>query len=169
MAPKSSRTNRDGNNYEQEEHADAGASEVQLAICNNLKIGDYVVIRGRPCKIVEKTTSKTGKHGSCKAHITALDIFTHKKLECLVNSTANCEVPVITKADYQLIDVQEEDYLSLMNSVGETRADLKLPSELILRERIQSLYDEGKSVLLSVIKAMGEEGIVSAKEIQDTF
>jgi translation elongation factor P/translation initiation factor 5A len=32
--------------------------------------------QNRPCKIVEMSTSKTGKHGHAKVHMVALDIFT---------------------------------------------------------------------------------------------
>lgn len=35
-----------------------------------LKVGDFVLIRGRPCKIIAISKSKTGKHGSSKIHVT---------------------------------------------------------------------------------------------------
>ena len=48
----------------------------------NLKKGDYVLAKDQfPCKVIEMTTSKTGKHGHAKAHITCIDIFTDKKYE----------------------------------------------------------------------------------------
>ena len=46
-----------------------------------IKKGMYILIKDNPCKVVEVTTSKTGKHGHAKAHITAIDIFTGKKYE----------------------------------------------------------------------------------------
>ena len=30
---------------------------------------------GRPCKIVEMSTSKTGKHGHAKVHLVAIDVW----------------------------------------------------------------------------------------------
>ena len=36
-------------------------------------------LKEKPCKIIEITTSKTGKHGHAKANITGIDIFTGKK------------------------------------------------------------------------------------------
>ena len=33
----------------------------------SLKAGSYVIIDGEPCRIVEMTKSKPGKHGSAKA------------------------------------------------------------------------------------------------------
>lgn len=41
-----------------------------------IKDGDHVHFQNRPCKIVEMSTSKTGKHGHAKVHMVALDIFT---------------------------------------------------------------------------------------------
>src|SRR5688572_6989211 len=44
-----------------------------------LREGRYVLIDDFPCKIVSIDTSKPGKHGSAKANITAIDIFTGTK------------------------------------------------------------------------------------------
>ena len=35
--------------------------------------------QGRPCKVSDVTSSKTGKHGHAKCHFVAIDIFTGKK------------------------------------------------------------------------------------------
>ena len=37
---------------------------------------ECLLCQNRPCKIVEMSTSKTGKHGHAKVHLVALDIFT---------------------------------------------------------------------------------------------
>jgi translation initiation factor 5A len=71
--------------------------------CSALRKSGHVVIKNRPCKIVEMTTSKTGKHGHAKVHLVAIDIFTNKKLEELCPSTHNMNVPNVSRREFQLV------------------------------------------------------------------
>ncbi|KAK3743407.1 hypothetical protein QZH41_011536, partial [Actinostola sp. cb2023] len=80
---------------------DSGAAKTYPNQASALRKNGYVVIKGRPCKIVEMSTSKTGKHGHAKIHFVALDIFTQKKYEDLCPSTHNMEVPHVKRTDYQ--------------------------------------------------------------------
>ncbi|KAL1970681.1 hypothetical protein VTN77DRAFT_4325 [Rasamsonia byssochlamydoides] len=146
------------------ESADAGASATYPVQCSALRKGGYVVIKGRPCKIVEMSTSKTGKHGHAKVHLVALDIFTNKKLEDLSPSTHNMDVPNVTRREFQLLDVTDDGFLSLMDDNGNTKDDVKLP-EGEVGEKIQKLFvEEGKDTNVVVMAAMGEEVAVDAKE-----
>lgn len=74
--------------------------------CSALRKGGHVVIKGRPCKIVDMSTSKTGKHGHAKVHLVAIDIFTNKKLEDLCPSTHNMDVPNVTNDTYELVSMR---------------------------------------------------------------
>lgn len=130
--------------------------------CSALRKNGHVVIKNRPCKIVEMSTSKTGKHGHAKVHLVAIDIFTNKKLEDLSPSTHNMDVPVVKRNEYQLINI-DDDYLSLMTTDGDTKDDVKVP-EGELGEKIQAAWEEGKDLNVTIISAMGEEAAISFKE-----
>jgi translation initiation factor 5A len=87
------------------------------------------MIKGRPCKVVSFSTAKTGKHGSAKAMVTGIDIFTASKYECTFSTSDNVDAPLQTKIEYTLINIDDEGFCSLMTENGDIKEDLKLPTE----------------------------------------
>ncbi|CEL09052.1 Putative Eukaryotic translation initiation factor 5A-2 (Broad) [Aspergillus calidoustus] len=132
--------------------------------CSALRKNGFVVIKGRPCKIVDMSTSKTGKHGHAKVHLVAIDIFTGKKLEELCPSTHNMDVPNVTRREYQLLDVTDDGFLSLMDDNGGTKDDVKVPDGEV-GDRINKMFtDEGKDCNVVILTAMGEQACMEVKE-----
>ncbi|KAI8895215.1 translation protein SH3-like domain-containing protein [Globomyces pollinis-pini] len=153
---------------EEEEHEDfsntasAGASLTYPMQCSALRKGGYVCIKNHPCKIVDMSTSKTGKHGHAKVHLVAVDIFTNKKMEDLSPSTHNMDVPNVRKMEYPLLDI-DDGFFSLMNEDGSTKDDVKVP-ENDLGNAITEAFHDGKEVIVSVTTAMGQEHCLAWKE-----
>jgi len=149
------------NEVEEFAEVGAGASKTYPQQCSALRKGGHVMIKGRPCKIVEMSTSKTGKHGHAKVHMVALDIFTGKKLEDICPSTHNMDVPNVVRKDLQLVDI-DGDYLSLMDDTGETRDDIKVPDDELGAE-IRERFGNDEGLIISVLSAMDEEVCVAVK------
>ncbi|PWI70665.1 Translation elongation factor, IF5A [Purpureocillium lilacinum] len=146
------------------ESADAGASLTFPMQCSALRKNGFVVIKGRPCKIVDMSTSKTGKHGHAKVHLVALDIFTGKKYEDLSPSTHNMDVPNVSRREFQLLDISDDGFLSLMNDDGDTKDDVRMPDGEV-GEKINKLFKiDEKDTNVIVLTSMGEEAAVEAKE-----
>ncbi len=76
---------------------------VTYATLGELKVGSYIVIDGEPCRIVEMSKAKTGKHGSAKAHVVAIGLFTGNKKTLTAPVDTRVEVPIIEKRFGQII------------------------------------------------------------------
>jgi len=140
--------------------------------CSSLRKNGFVLIQEHPCKIMDMTTSKTGKHGGAKVHLVGIDIFTERKYEELCGSTHNMNVPNIDRNDFQLIDIDTSDNsVTVLDGEGETREDFRLPnmcdSDLDLAKQIQDAFDAGKDVSVTVISAMGQDAIKAYKIVKD--
>ena len=147
------------------ECADAGAANTFPCCAGDLKRGDFVCIRGRPCKILEIECFKNGKHGSAKCSIAGEDIFNFKKYELVCPGSYPMPCPNVTKTELQLIDISDEGQLTLLDEEFEQREDLDLPlkdNESVARA-IRAHFEAGKNLTLSVQKAMGIEQVMSFK------
>jgi translation initiation factor 5A len=146
------------------ESADAGASLTYPMQCSALRKNGFVCIKNRPCKIVDMSTSKTGKHGHAKVHLVAIDIFTGKKLEDLCPSTHNMDVPNVTRKEYQLLDISDDGFLSMMSDDGETKDDVRMPDGEIGDKITRLFTTEEKDTNVVILTSMGEQAAVEAKE-----
>jgi translation initiation factor 5A len=150
---------------------DAGASLYVMSEAGQIRVGGYMNFKDHPCKISAVSHSKTGKHGSAKCNFTGIDIFTGKKYEEIAPSSETVHVPVVSRKEYGLMDISEDDFCTLMNVDGdcECREDIKLPDqpEGFAREIRQKFEDGSKSYTVVVLSAMGHEQIMSIKEDQE--
>merc|ERR1712154_600356 len=113
---------------------EAAGSLTYPAQCSSIKKGGYVVIKDRPCKVVETSTSKTGKHGHAN----------------------------VNRTEYTLLDISDDGFLSLLLPDGSTKEDLRLPTNDD-GDKIRELFDAGKEVIIAVLSAMGIEEVKGFK------
>jgi len=71
----------------------------------SLKVGSYVIVDNEPCRIVDLTKSKPGKHGAAKARVVTIGVFDGVKRSFVKPVDAKVEVPIIEKRSGQVISV----------------------------------------------------------------
>jgi translation initiation factor 5A len=152
------------------ENSDAGASLFIPCAAGEIKKGGYMCIKGRPCKVLSISVSKTGKHGHAKCNFITTDIFTGKKIEDMVPSSHGTTVPIVTRIEYELMNIDDESFCALyQDGSGVQKDDLKLPTyPPELEQEIKDIWKEGENqCIVTVQTAMGEEAIVACKKGSD--
>merc|ERR1712232_452321 len=174
MAIATTRTN--AVRYEESEFdfakSEAGASLTYPQKAGKLRKGDFAMLKGRPCKILDVATSKTGKHGHAKMHFWGVDIFTAWKYEEI--SSHDMEVPFVKRTECTLSMLDESTgAVSVIQATGDIKSDLNLPAyvrvgeptedDVKLQLEIVEAYKAEKMIDVVVLAACGEEKIVAAK------
>lgn len=139
-------------------------SNITILSFNTLRKGDYINIDGRPCKIINYTISSPGKHGSAKANITAIDIFTDKKKPFVCGTTDNLEVPIVVKKNYTVLNIDSDGFLSLMSSNAETRNDIRIKDQDYIQDllnKFNEATEQDKNLVVTIISAMSEDKVYS--------
>ena len=144
------------------ESVDAGSSYTFPLCAGDMKKGDHLCIKGFPCRIVDISTSKTGKHGHAKANITAIDIFTGKKYEEVSPTSHALPSPNVSKLEYLLVDITS-DRLSVLSDDNEESVFPFPPDEELMKRIREAFDDEGKEVSITVTSAMGHEQVMDCK------
>lgn len=96
-----------------------------LTQAGSIKIGGYCILKGIPCKVTEYTTNHN-KAGSVKATIVGTDIFSNKKYEDTFPTSATVAVPNVYTKEYEVVDIDEDEFVSLLLPNGDLKSDIKL-------------------------------------------
>ena len=153
------------------ETTDAGSSHTYPMEAGQIRKGGFIMIKGNPCKVSDVSTSKTGKHGHAKCHFVAIDIFSGKKMEDLVPAGHTTSVPFVKKEEFQCIDCDEDGFVTVITANGDTRSDLKLPSEMNptppgadeLSQKIRDFLEKETDFYIIMQSACGIEQIMDTK------
>lgn len=93
-----------------------------------LKENRYMLIDEEPCKIVEITTSKPGKHGEAKARIVAIGVFDGQKRSVVYPTKHKVKVPIIEKKTAQILSMSQNEGL-LMDMETFEQFNITIPDE----------------------------------------
>lgn len=69
----------------------------------SIKVGSFVMVENEPCRIVEYSKSKPGKHGSAKARVVAIGVFDGVKRSFVKPVSSQVEMPIIEKRSGQVL------------------------------------------------------------------
>jgi translation initiation factor 5A len=122
----------------------------------SLRVGGYMIIDNEPCRIVDITKSKPGKHGSAKARIVAIGVFDGQKRQFVKPVDSNAEIPMIDKKPGQVFTVNPNS-VQIMDLETYEYVDAPFPEE----EDLKAKLTVGAEI--EYWKIMGRVKIVRAK------
>ena len=115
-----------------------------------------MIIEGEPCRIMDITKSKPGKHGSAKARIVAIGVFDGQKRQFVKPVDSGAEVPIIDKKPGQVFAVNPSG-VQIMDLETYEYLDAPFPEEEDLKAKLTS------GVEIEYWKIMGRMKIVRVK------
>jgi len=137
--------------------ADQSEVKVTPIEASQIKKGKYVMLKGKPCKVSDVKTSKTGKHGHMKVNITGVDVLYGKKYNDVMPGHANCLEFKYDKREYQLLDLHEGS-IECLDPTNNKTETFNLDPEQEITEKLKADYEAGKSLLVSIVRAPVELG-----------
>lgn len=136
--------------------------------CHFIRIGDLVILQGRPCQVIRITTSPhTGQY-----RYLGVDVFTRQLREesSFVSNprpsvvVTSMLVPVYKQ--YRILDVRDDGYLVCMTETGDVKQNLPVMDQGNLLAKIERAYRDGcGSVRAIVINDGPRELVVDFKVI----
>ena len=122
-------------------------------LMQNPSLNSYIMIEGKPCKVLNVSTTTTGG-----ILFTAEDIFTGQKLEKTTPVSEKVDVPYVTRTEWKIMDISDDGKLSLMDGDGEMKEDLNLPYNMA--DEIRNAWAYGENlVYVTVLAAVGYEQV----------
>ncbi|KAK8231027.1 eukaryotic translation initiation factor-like protein 5A-1 [Phyllosticta paracitricarpa] len=136
--------------------------------CHHIRIGDLLILQGRPCQVIRITTSsQTGQH-----RYLGVDLFTkqlHEESSFISNPAPSVIVqnmlgPVFKQ--YRVLDIREDGRVVCMTEGGDVKQGLPVNDQDHLLKRLTEAFDDGRgSIRVLVISDSGAELIVDYKVV----
>ncbi|KAL9602137.1 MAG: hypothetical protein Q9219_002001 [cf. Caloplaca sp. 3 TL-2023] len=150
----------------------ADASWTNPVQASSLAKGDFILIKGQPCKITSKSTSKPGKHGHAKVNFEATSLLTTKKYEDVHPAHATVSAPIVSLKSYLLVHVND-GYLSLWDQhAGQLKDDVRAPATDggdIMGEKLAAMRAKmggDRDIWVTILATMGKEIVEMVKEVE---
>ena len=136
--------------------------------CHFIRIGDIVMLQGRPCQIIRITTSaQTGQH-----RYLGVDLFSkqlNEESSFISNPSPSVSVqnmlgPVFKQ--YRVLDIRDDGRVVCMTESGDVKQALRIIDQSNLRQRLADAFGNGRgSIRVLVIDDEGQELAVRPSNI----
>ncbi|KAK4502267.1 hypothetical protein PRZ48_005692 [Zasmidium cellare] len=146
----------------------AGAPNTITIPCHHIRIGDLLILQGRPCQVIRITTSaQTGQH-----RYLGVDLFTkqlHEESSFVSNPSPSVIVqnmigPVFKQ--YRVLDIRDDGRVVAMTETGDVKQGLPVLDQSNLLNRLIDTFNNGRgSVRVLVISDEGRELAVDYKVV----
>lgn len=119
---------------------------------HHVKIGVIIMFCDKfPCRVSECLSSHPGKHGHAKKRLIGTDILTDKTYDWVITNHTIIKVPIINRQIYKLSYI-DDYYMSLMDELGNSRKDIKIPNNSnYLDEIIKSVNEYGQILSIDIL------------------
>ncbi|KAK4925164.1 hypothetical protein LTR66_016412 [Elasticomyces elasticus] len=135
-----------------------GQGTTYSVLVSALRKNGHVVIDGRPCRLLQVSTTTEGRD------LVGEDLFTDQEIEASLPSDATVDVPTVSRKDYELVNVEvDEGMLNLHDIYGTPRDDIPVPNG-DLGDQIKSDFADGKQLVVTILSAMDESRPISVRE-----
>ena len=112
-----------------------GTTRVEI---RTLKVGRYCCVEDKAYKINSISKSKPGKHGSAKARLELIDIFTGQKISHVGSVTDSINVPLIEKGTAMVTHIEGAEVHAM---------NMRDHSMMILPMEEEMEIDAGKEIM----------------------
>jgi len=136
--------------------------------CHHVRIGDLLMLQGRPCQVIRITTSsQTGQH-----RYVGVDLFTkqlHEESSFISNPSPSVYLqsmqgPVFKQ--YRVLDIRDDGCIVAMTESGDVKQNIPVADQNELWSRISSSFDGGRgSIRVLVLSDHGRELVVDFRTI----
>ena len=123
-----------------------GTDRVEI---RTLKVGRFCVVDDEAYKILSISKSKPGKHGSAKARLELVSLFSSKKISHVGTVTDNIYVPMIEKGTAMVTHLEGNEVHAM---------NMKDHSMMILPMEPEMNIEAGKEIML--MEALGRYKII---------
>ncbi|RSL57767.1 hypothetical protein CEP54_008159 [Fusarium duplospermum] len=133
--------------------------------CHDIRLGDFLVLEGRPCRVIRISTSRsTGQY-----RYLGVDLFTkqlHEETSFVSNPAPSVVVQTMlgpTFKQYRVLDIQEGQIVA-MTETGDVKQGLPVLDQSNLYARLSQAFESGSSVRILVLECDGRELVVDMKD-----